>query len=79
MPSIPDGLVGCYDEAIDAQRNHLKIAKALINRGIALLKTDAEKLTVDDLAKAAAAIEKGTRMETRANEELIKLHKEKPR
>jgi hypothetical protein len=77
MSNIPEGLTERFDAAIDAQKNHIRIARALVSQAVDLIK--AGKLDVDDLTKATAALEKGTKMETRANSELIKLTKERPR
>lgn len=77
MSNIPKDLPERFDSAIDAQKNHIRIARALISQAVSLI--NAGKLDVDELTKATAALEKGTKMETRANAELIKLTKERPR
>lgn len=84
MSNIPEGLSDSFATAIAAQKDHVSIARALINQAVAILRRnqsadDKAKLSVDDLAKATACLEKGTKMETRANAEIIKLTKEKPR
>jgi hypothetical protein len=77
MSNIPKDLPERFDAAIEAQQNHIRIARALVSQAVALIKGGT--LDVDDLTKATAALEKGTKMETRANSELIKLTKERPR
>jgi hypothetical protein len=74
---LPDGLAEAFDQSIEAQQTHLKIARSLIAKGLTLM--NATSLDVDDLAKAAGAIDRGTKMETRANEELRKLLRDRPR
>lgn len=74
----PDGLHDAFEESLEAQKNHLKIARSLIAKGLALLQKDKD-LDVDELAKAAGAIDRGTKMETRAHEEIRKLLRTRPR
>lgn len=76
--TAPDGLHDAFEESLEAQRNHLKIARSLIARGLKLLEKSND-LDVDELAKAAGAIDRGTKMETRANEEIRKLLRTRPR
>lgn len=82
MSNAPAGLHEAFDNAIKAQENHVKIARALINQAVALLRRAEQpesKFSAEDVVKVTAALEKGSKMETRANAELIKLMKEKPR
>ncbi len=68
-------LVADHEEAIKAQRNHLLIAKSLINRAIRLQQSAAPEA----IAKAAALYDTGTKMESRANKEIIELIRNRPR
>jgi hypothetical protein len=81
MSNIPEGLSDRFAAAIEAQTKHITVARVLINQALKILNSSDAKqaLDVDDLVKATACLEKGTKMETRANAELIKLTKEKPR
>lgn len=77
--NAPAGLSEQYDKAYDAQRNHKLIAGALIKQALDILQSNKAKLSVEDLMKATAALDRGTKMETRADSEMIKLTKERPR
>lgn len=82
MTNVPAGLTDRFDEAIEAQKKHITVARALISRALSLInraEAGDKSISVDDLMKATACLEKGTKMETRANEVLIKLTKERPR
>lgn len=82
MSNAPAGLHDAFDNAIKAQENHVTIARALIKQALAMLRRAEQpdsKFSAEDIVKVTAALEKGSKMETRANAELIKLIKEKPR
>lgn len=73
----PSGLEEAYNSSIAAQEKHLTIARGLIASGLRLLNSG--DLDVDALTKAATTIERGTRMETKANDQILKLTRMKPR
>src|SRR5690606_15970957 len=70
-----EDLVAAHEEAIKAQRNHLLIAKSLINQAIRLQQSN----DPDAIAKAASLYDTGTKMESRANKEIIELIRNRPR
>lgn len=82
---IPQGLDEAFEQALDAQREHLKIARSLVAKGLKILSGNVEggngkkELDVDEQAKAAAMVDRGAKMETRAHEEIRKLIRERPR
>lgn len=73
---VPEGLEQAYKEAIEAEHKHKQIAQAMIAAAVGVIKS--KDIDVDGLVKATASLDKGTRMQTRANEQIIKLLRNKP-
>lgn len=70
----PEELIKAYEEALQAERNHVVIGRSMIAQAMKLMKDDPSAI-----AKAGTLYDTGTKIESRANANIIELIKDRPR